>query len=127
MRAVMLETDREGRDCPPVDRVEARFEGGADRKERRAYAFHETLAATAPPRRCKVEGTRRLSYEKWQLWQLDKGEAMMRLGGLAATLAGREEPPMEWTVRRDDVQDLRWLATAGRRSGRPGAAAEKLF
>ena len=111
--------------CPPVDRVEARFEGGADRKERRAYAFHETLAATSPPRRCKVEGTRRLSYEKWQLWQLDKGEAMMRLGGLAATLAGREEPPMEWTVQRDDVQDLRWLANGTRKEVWAGRAHDR--
>jgi hypothetical protein len=111
--------------CPPVDRVEARFEGGADRKERRAYAFHETLAATSPPRRCKVEGTRRLSYDHWQLWQLDKGEAMMRLGGLAATLAGREEPPTEWTVRRADVQDLRWLANGTRKEVWAGRAHDR--
>ena len=43
-------------------------------------------------------------------WELDKGEAMMRLGGLAATLAGRNKEPSEWSVKRDDVQDLRWLA-----------------
>jgi hypothetical protein len=43
-------------------------------------------------------------------WQIDVAEATLRLGGLAATLAGRNNEPSEWSVKRDDVRELQWLA-----------------